>query len=126
MTGIKMSDVFDLPMDTESSCGQKFLCDKEYRLADFCDDLTYGDKRGAAMAKAAAKAINAYDDNQERIRHLISCGNELEHVIDMQRERIDLFEGEFKRICDANALLENQLENAIAEISELKKKARGY
>tara|TARA_R100000951_G_scaffold27557_1_gene23462 strand:- start:1394 stop:1690 length:297 start_codon:yes stop_codon:yes gene_type:complete len=98
MTGIKMSDVFELPMDTESSCGQKFLCDKEYKLADFCDDLTYGDKRGAAMAKAAAKAINAYDDNQERIKTL-------EHE---------------------NALLENQLKNALAEIAELKKKARGY
>lgn len=98
MTDIKMSDVFELPMSTESSWGQKFLCDKKYRLADFCDARTYGDKRGSVMAKAAAKAINAYDDNQERI----------------------------KTLTHENALLENQIENALAEIAELKKKARGY
>lgn len=99
-----MSDVFDLSVD--------------------CHDIYNAPINGDLECIIAA--INAYDENQKRIRHLISCGNELEHVIDMQRERIDLLEGEFKRICDANALLENQLENAIAEISELKKKARGY
>ena len=72
----------------------------------------------------------------------------------MQRERIDQLEGDFNIICDENALLEshavdmgkmaegyvdkistlthenaileNQLKNAQAEIAELKKKAQGY
>ena len=117
MKNIKMSDVFDLP--PKSVEYQNQIVDKNNTGLLFADFHNY--EKDALIA-----AINAYDENQERIRHLISCGNELEHVIDMQRERIDLLEGEFKRICDANALLENQLENAIAEISELKKKARGY
>ena len=47
---------------------------------------------------ALITAINTYDANQERI----------------------------KTLTHENALLENQLKNAIAEIAELKKKARGY
>lgn len=35
-------------------------------------------------------------------------------------------QGRIKALTDENALLENQLKNAHAEIAELKKKARGY
>lgn len=89
MTDIKMSDVFELPL--KSIEYQNQIVDKnkiELLFADFHEH----------EKESLITAINAYDDNQERIKTL-------EHE---------------------NALLENQLKNALAEIAELKKKARGY
>ena len=86
MKDIKMSEVFDLPVTS----GQIAMgC---YLNKDHCDEEFYKE------ADIAAIAINAYDDNQERI-------DSLTHE---------------------SALLENQLKNAQAEIAELKKKAQGY
>ncbi len=79
MPEIKMSDVFDLPIDCH---------DFENQVALMCP----------FDAQIVADAINAHDQNKERIEILTH----------------------------ENALLENQLNNAIAEIAELKKKARGY
>lgn len=89
MTGIKMSDVFDLPLKSVEYQNQ--IVGKNKMELLFADFHNY-------EKDALITAINAYDDNQERIKTL-------EHE---------------------NALLENQLKNALAEIAELKKKARGY
>ena len=110
MKDIKMSDFFELPMNLG------------YPMFTLGNDKKNQYKESIYVVTA----INAYDGNQERIRQLISCGNEFECVIEMQRERIDQLEGDFNIICDENALLENQLKNAQAEIAELKKKAQGY
>ena len=64
-------------------------------------------------------AINAYDDNQERINELES------HTIDMGKMAKDYVD-KISTLTHENALLENQLKNAHAEIAELKKKAQGY
>ena len=76
MTDIKMSEAFDLPAN-----------ELDIYSAPINGNLSY-----------IITAINAYDENQERI----------------------------KTLTHENALLENQLKNAHAEISELKKKAHGY
>lgn len=52
MKSIKMSDVFDLPMNT----GEMYI-DSDY-------------EEHHEMESAAVTAINAYDDNQERIKEL--------------------------------------------------------
>lgn len=127
MTDIRMSDDFKIPVNAESLFGT-------------LEKSKAGSIEWILIRTNAVIAINAYDANQERIRQLISCGNEFECVIDMQRERIDQLEshavdmGKMAEGCvdkistlkHENALLENQLKNAQEEIAELKKKARGY
>lgn len=92
MTDIKMSDVFELTMTVETG---REIDSKELMDRNGSFYATFYNAQGCI---SAAKAINAYDENQERI----------------------------KTLTHENALLENQLKNAQAEIAELKKKARGY
>jgi len=100
MTDIKMSDVFDLPIDCHDFENQVAL------MSPF-------------DAQVAADAINAHDENQERIKELES------HAVDMGKMAKN-YVSKISNLTHENALLENQLNNAIAEIAELKKKARGY
>lgn len=79
MTDIKMSELLALPVDCH---------DIESKIANI----------RPSYLQALSDKINAYDENQERI----------------------------KVLTHEKALLENQLKNALAEIAELKKKARGY
>mgnify|MGYP003640523670 CR=1 FL=1 len=82
MTDIKMSEVFEIIMSSDV----------------VKDHFNMNAKEWDKNVMRAITAINAYDDNQERI-------DSLTHE---------------------SALLENQLKNAQAEIAELKKKAQGY
>ncbi|MGB1299373.1 MAG: hypothetical protein ACPG8A_13905 [Psychrobium sp.] len=120
MPEIKMSDVFDLPIDCH---------DFENRVALMCP----------FDAQIVADAINAHDQNKERIAELEFAIKAMRNFgrIDMEAVRACYALVDGKAVASApvnkvdtptseNALLENQLNNATAEISELKKKARGY
>lgn len=102
MTDIKMSDVFDLPAKNG-----------DFTLVAMEKSTDVG------MDRAAIVAINAYDANQERMRDLES------HAVDIG-EMAKNYVSKISNLTHESALLENQLKNAIAEISELKKKAQGY
>ena len=64
---IKMSDVFELPVEYRKVDGEPMLGDKNYHLVSFCDALTYEDGKGGERADYASVAINAYDSNQALI-----------------------------------------------------------
>lgn len=145
MKDIKMSDFFELPMNLG------------YPIFTLGNDKKNQYKESIYVVTA----INAYDDNQERIQQLEKFMSRYMYRTEMRgREPISLVESlldgstidfdEQKKIVELeshaidmgkmaedyvdkistltheNALLENQLKNAHAEIAELKKKAQGY
>lgn len=85
MTGIKMSDVFELPLEVE---GQE-IYDQS------CDEVLTTDSSSAKACQIldyAAAAINAYDENQERIK-------ELEEEIKALKRKID--DEKYQRLADS-------------------------
>lgn len=101
-----MSDDFKIPVNAKTLFGA---------IAESKD----GSIESILIKTNAVIAINAYDRNQERIAELES------HAVDMGKMAKD-YVNKISILTHENALLENQLKNATAEISELKKKVRGY
>tara|TARA_R110000850_G_scaffold11976_4_gene40731 strand:- start:13265 stop:13552 length:288 start_codon:yes stop_codon:yes gene_type:complete len=68
---MKMSEVFDLPMDVSNQDREPMLGDKNYYISSFCDILTYQDGKGIKRAEAAALAINCHDELVEALEELL-------------------------------------------------------
>jgi len=87
MTDIKMSDVFDLPM--QQGDHQKFLLDR--------NDVYICETEYNNQSEAAKIAINAYDANQERIADLDEMRKNSMECIKGQRDIITELEKTIKQ-----------------------------
>ena len=105
---MKMSEVFDLPMDVSNQDREPMLGDQNYYISSFCDVLSYQDGKGIKRAEAAALAIN--------------CHDELVQSLEFAIERLDSFLGDSDLGSDRFQHLDSkQLES----LMEVLAKARG-
>jgi len=101
MSDIKMSDVFDLP-----------LTGNEERIYDNDGD-TIADIDVFAGNEFAAKAINAYDANQERVEELEGFAVEADSCVGLQRTKIDEQKEEIKALMAQVELTRDRLRTLI-------------